>query len=362
MGTIVLCIDRDDDLGRKAGVEGPVVGLEANREAANKLAMADPEDSDVNSIFQAVKTAEEMDAEVATVTGHPSVGMESDRIIADQLDDVLEGYDEAVVVSDGAEDEFVLPLVESRIKISSMRRVIVNQSQNLETTYYIVKRVLDDPRFLRRFFIPLGLASLAYAVLSGAGMQRYGVSGILFVLGIYLVNKAARFDHRLHDVYVGLSHSFLSGKLSFLSYFAGAVLMVVGGVRGYYAWWEAPVPLGGGFWGEEIVFRMAGLLVVSVWWWVTGVAVVAIGLMMDGYMERGIIDDRLIIVPFFAGATALLLWGGSEYILHPSFGGEEKLMFSMAASLVVGLVGIGASRSLKRAGWTVKVEGETANR
>lgn len=362
MGTVVLCIDRDDDLGRKAGVDGPIVGREANLEAVNGLALADPEDSDVNSIYQAVKIADEMDAEVATITGHPSVGMESDRHIADQLDEVLEGFDEAVVVTDGAEDEFVMPLVESRVKISSVRRVIVNQSQNLETTYYIVKRVLDDPRFLKRFFIPLGLASLAYALLSGAGMQRYGVSGILAVLGIYLVNKATRLDRRLHALYSSVSHSFLSGRISFIGYIAGAVLITVGGVKGYYSAVESTTPLAGAFWGEELLFRLAGLLVVSIWWWVTGVVVIDLGYMVDQYLDNESIDDRLIIIPFFAGAVALLIWGGSEYILNPSLGGGEKLMFSMAASLVIGLIGIGASRSLKRAGWTVSVEGETANR
>lgn len=357
MERIVLCIDRDDDVGRKAGIEGPVVGREANIDAVNRLALADPEDSDVNTIFQAVNLADELDAEVATITGHSSVGMESDRHVSRQLDEVLEDFEEAVVVTDGAEDEFVLPLVESRVKVASIKRVIVNQSQNLETTYYIVKRVLDDPRFVKRFFIPLGLASLAYAALSVAGLQMYGVSGILGVIGLYLVNRAARIDLRLHEFYQRLAESFLSGQVSVLSYFAGVILLIVGTVRGYYAALEAAASPVGAFWGEGLLFRIAAFFVVAVWWWVASVILVTLGLMLDRYLGSGAVDNRIVILPFFAGSAALLLWGGSEYILSPLFGGEERLFFAIGSSLLLALLGIGASRSLKSAGWAIRPEG-----
>jgi putative membrane protein len=52
--TLVLCVDRDDDLGRKVGIDGPVVGRDAVEEAARRLALADPEDSDANGLFAAV--------------------------------------------------------------------------------------------------------------------------------------------------------------------------------------------------------------------------------------------------------------------------------------------------------------------
>ena len=39
---LVVCVDRDDDLGRKAGVRGPVLGREAVLEAAINLWTVDP--------------------------------------------------------------------------------------------------------------------------------------------------------------------------------------------------------------------------------------------------------------------------------------------------------------------------------
>ena len=60
MDVLVLCIDRDNDLGRKGGVISPVVGRQANIDAALKLGMADPEDSDVNTIFGGIKVLDDL--------------------------------------------------------------------------------------------------------------------------------------------------------------------------------------------------------------------------------------------------------------------------------------------------------------
>ena len=41
---LVICVDRDNDVGEKTGLETPVVGRNACIEAAQKLALEDPED------------------------------------------------------------------------------------------------------------------------------------------------------------------------------------------------------------------------------------------------------------------------------------------------------------------------------
>jgi putative membrane protein len=71
---LVICIDRDNDVGDKAGITTPVVGRDACIEAAQRLALEDPEDADSNSIFAAIKTYEDLiskgyQVEVVTVAG-----------------------------------------------------------------------------------------------------------------------------------------------------------------------------------------------------------------------------------------------------------------------------------------------------
>ena len=57
---VVICVDRDDDVGEKTGINTPVIGRDACIEAAQRLALEDPEDADSNSIFAAIKTYEDL--------------------------------------------------------------------------------------------------------------------------------------------------------------------------------------------------------------------------------------------------------------------------------------------------------------
>ena len=85
--TLVLSVDRDDDIGWKAKVESPCIGRAACLKAANTLALADPEDSDVNAIFSAVKIYDELTAKgeetaIAVIAGNHLHMIEGDRRIA----------------------------------------------------------------------------------------------------------------------------------------------------------------------------------------------------------------------------------------------------------------------------------------
>ncbi|MGC9310603.1 MAG: DUF373 family protein, partial [Candidatus Aenigmatarchaeota archaeon] len=144
-GILVVCVDRDNDLGEKAGAEGPILGREANLEAAKRLAVADPSDSDANCLFGAIREYDELKAagrkvSIATLTGDSRGGTTSDEKIQEQLDVAIEEYHpkKAVFVSDGAEDELIIPVVQSKLPIVSVRRIVVKQSTNLESGYYMV--------------------------------------------------------------------------------------------------------------------------------------------------------------------------------------------------------------------------------
>src|SRR5437660_1475214 len=74
MKILVLCVDRDDDIGVKTGIKTPLIGREANLNAATKLGLADPEDSDVNALLSAISTYDGLVrdgqlAEIATIVG-----------------------------------------------------------------------------------------------------------------------------------------------------------------------------------------------------------------------------------------------------------------------------------------------------
>ena len=83
---LVICVDRDDDVGEKTGIETPVIGRNSCIEAAQRLALEDPEDADSNSIFAAIKTYEDLiskgyQVEVVTIAGVKNRGVQADEKI-----------------------------------------------------------------------------------------------------------------------------------------------------------------------------------------------------------------------------------------------------------------------------------------
>ena len=249
MKTIILCVDRDDDLGRKAKVNGPVIGRENNVNAAVSLALADPEDSDANAIFAAVSLYDRLkkegkDVEVATLTGNVSVGMKSDEIIAKQIDKVVESVepDDIIFVSDGSEDEFVLPIITTRRPIKHIRRVIVRQSKNIESTYYIIVKALKDKNLMRKILMPIALLFLAYAIASiiiivvKIGNPSWNVidpgtfalTVIALTLGVYFLERAYNVGSKIRRLERELKTAMVEAKVTFIGNLLGGIILLAG--------------------------------------------------------------------------------------------------------------------------------------
>jgi len=232
---LVLCIDRDDDLGRKAGIKGPVIGEKANLEAAQKHALVDPEDSDLNAIYAAVKLKREAEkeyssVEVVTITGDVEVGIKSDRRLGRQLEEVIERFSPkgVILVSDGAEDDVILPLVQGHVKIISKKNVAVKQAQQLEGAYFKIvdffANIGDNPKRARTLLGIPGLLIFAIVVLS---LFRLPVLEVIFALiGVYFLAKGFGFDHHLFSGLNEAKNSIIEGKVYRL-FTAFAILIVV---------------------------------------------------------------------------------------------------------------------------------------
>lgn len=202
---LVLCIDRDDDIGTKGGIETPIVGRDSCINAATRLAIEDPEDADSNAIFGAVKTYEELvskgyTAEVAVVAGKFNRGVEADEKISLEIKSILEQYhaDGAVIVSDGEDDETVLPVIQSRVPVISVQRVIIRHSRSVEYSYAVFGRYLKllayDPQYSKFFLGVPGvlLAAGALAVVFEAGKWLAAI--VLAILGGAFIVRAFDID------------------------------------------------------------------------------------------------------------------------------------------------------------------------
>ncbi|AFC99446.1 putative membrane protein [Methanocella conradii HZ254] len=325
MDILVICIDKDDDIGVKAGVKSPVIGRAACLDAASRLGIADPEDSDTNTIFGGIQVYDQLkeeghNVELVCIAGHRELGMKSDRAIAAQLDDILLKYptEKAILVSDGAEDESVLPILQSRLKIESVRRVVVKQAQNLESTYYIIKQLVNDPKVAKFIFVPIGLILLVYAITVGLGHPDWSLGTIALFVGIYLVYRGVGLDNIIDTFVYNLRRSFSESKLTFVTYIISLVLIIMALIQGGMAMADTRIvqiyfPLGPGSAG---VIGYAALFVdYSILWFIAALLSVVTGWIIDAYMDESDTLYRYLAAPFFLIAAGLLIWGSAEYYL-----------------------------------------------
>jgi len=316
--TLVLSVDRDDDIGWKAKIESPVVGRQECLKAATTLALADPEDSDVNAIFSAVKIYDELvakgeDAVVAVIAGNHLHMIEGDRKIATTLDDVINETrpTSCILVSDGAEDEFVVPMIQSRIPVASIRRVIVNQMPNLEGTYYILKKFFDDPKISRVVFVPLGLAMLLYAIAYILGYPGTATIIVIGVIGMYLLYKGFGLDEFIHNIISALQASMSRGKFSFVTYSTTIVLTVIGFTIGFFTvlnYYAADNSLG-------VLLYVMSFIYGAIFWLIIAGLVTSIGIIIDVYINERENLVKVIVFPFFVTAIGIILYGASAFIL-----------------------------------------------
>lgn len=335
MKTLVLCIDRDNDIGSKTGRIGPIIGTDANLKAVKELGLSDPEDSDINAIFEGIKVAKELGEEaiLATITGSEDVGVRSDKEVSRQLDQVLEKMEaeKAILITDGAEDENVIPIVESRINIDSIRRVIVRQSQDLETTYYLMKRLMEDPKVMRTFFIPIGLALLVYAMFNFFNAAEFAISGIFAVLGTYMILRAVGGDETIYSFIIEFKDSLKRGSVSFVAYIASAILVVAGLIQGYFTWLNFP------FVGDNRLVLISEILRSSIWWLVSAGLLLEIVKIIEDYLKKSRDIWRITILPFFTIATGLVIWGGSMYVINLSAQSEVTAIKYLISSIFGGI-------------------------
>lgn len=231
---LVICVDRDDDIGKKAGVITPVVGRNACIEAAQRLALEDPEDADSNSIFAAVKTYEDLvskgyQAEVIVVAGTENRGIQADEKIVLQVKTVMERYaaNGAVIVSDGEDDESVIPIIQNVLPIVSVRRVVMRASRSVEYSYAVLGRYLRaiafDSKYSKFFLGVPGILLLIGGIATVVGFTKEIFAILVSILGGAFLIRAFDVDR----AWSRWTKPTPAGFIRIFTLVAGSLLMLV---------------------------------------------------------------------------------------------------------------------------------------
>lgn len=335
MKTLVLCVDRDDDLGTKAGMNGPVIGREENLKASVTLGLADPEEVDTNTILAGLQIYDDlmkrgMDAEIATIAGDTHVGFQSDLILTNQLENVLEVVkpDRAILVSDGAEDEAVYPVISSRVKVDFVKRVYVKQSRSIEGTYYMIIKTLQDEKIRRKWIMPVSLLLIIFGSLSLftkvvqfsegnfedialLSQMSPGIIGI--VLGLYLVGWAYHWADRFQQRVVRTKRSIRQGSLAIPFTIVAMVLGLIGMMIGYdtaNVYGESLLP------GERsLAIMILKFVSGAVWFIVFGVFAYETGKSVTAFLRTGRIKWSFIVMMVSVLATGFIIQGAVDAML-----------------------------------------------
>ncbi len=306
---LVICIDRDNDVGEKAGIVTPVIGRDECIEAAQRLALEDPEDADSNSIFAAIKTYEDLiskgyQVEVVTVAGVKDRGVQADEKILVETRKVLEKFSAngAVIVSDGEDDESVIPVIQNVLPVVSVQRVVMKVSRSVEYSYAVfgkyLKMLAYDSKY-SKFFL--------------------GVPGILLLIG----GVATVFGYTA-EIFAVL-----------VSILGGAFLIRAFDIDKVWSSWSKPTPMG----FIRMFTMVAGVLLIlsSV---PAGVSTVDPELIKTDAIFVSTITDKVIVGKFVSGAIPILWIGmGSIFagtLLSNWIGGIPKQISDILRIIVLG--------------------------
>ncbi len=365
MRKLILCADRDDDIGEKTSWDTPIIGRDDNLQAAIELGLEDPEDSDTNSIFSAISLYDELkekgdDVVLATICGAPSIGYTSDEALSRELDIVLEetNPDSAILVTDGAEDEYISPIVSSKIDLSHIRTVYVKQSESVENLYYLLVKTFREERTKRRILLPISLALLVYGglrmiallgdlaiegVSALAGLPGFGLGAIFFVIGLYILIKIYEIDRKGLDLYDKLSKAIREGAV-WLPFAAVSLLIVVSStIQGWSTIIEEDI--------EQPLHIILSFTTTVIWWWIGAIFIYKLGRLIDTYITQGKVKTSFWYLFLSLFALAFIFWGALDYIqalIDMEETSEVPVLISISLGLLLGILAGLTQRSFKK--------------
>jgi len=349
----ILCVDRDDDLGAKAGVKTPIVGREENLNAAVALALRDPEEPDANAIFEAVRIYDRLLGEgkseevfkIATISGSELGWVEADRKIVSELNELLGSFpaNEVILVTDGYSDEAVLPLVESRVPVSSVRRIVVKHSQSIEETAALftryLKMIMENPRYSR---IALGLPGLLFlilGILSIFNLLYYYWIAFIFVFSAFMLVKGFGVD-KIVENFIQWMKEYSppppSVQISNYSTVAGFLCIIVGI---YLGTTKIPIPTDIAGWVSNFPRIIGFFIQGSMDLIVLGVCVVLFGRAIRWYFEHDIKLLRNTAVMVTVAWSRWILAGTAEALITQGMN-YEKLIFSVIVGVLIGIASV----------------------
>ena len=341
--TLILCVDRDDDLGVKAGVKTPIIGREENISAAVNLALKDPEEPDSNAIFEAVRIFDRFnqstkenelknECQIATIAGSELGDVGADKTLVAEMMEVLKTFPatEVILVSDGFADEAILPLVQSRVPVSSVRRITVKHSESIEETVWIFSRYLkmlfENPKYASIVVGLPGILLMVLGVMYALNVISYFWMFFLIFLGGAFVIKGFMLDKAARTLYVWIreySPPPFPVQIASFAAVAGFLLVGVGLYQGgfqasNYIGTHPPAPRLPQEWLGILPGLLGAFLSQSIMLIVIGVSVLLSGRAIRWFFERDPRLFRTVVIVVTVAWSSQIFYQASQILITPT--------------------------------------------
>jgi len=345
--TLVCCVDRDNAIGSSAGVRPPVDGWEAVRSLVVDVGLAEPESTNVNSLLEALRVTRELrdegeDAVVAVVSGSSESSITADREIAAQIETLIDRYEptDCIIVIDSVDDERVIPIIESRLQVAAVDRVIVRQARDIESTYYLLKQFLADEELRTTVLVPLGVGLLLIPMLLLWVSPAAAVAGVAALFGSAILYKGLGLDEVVGSLTESINELLYSGRVAVVTYVAAAGLAIVGLFVGALGVSETagsdPGPI-----------AVVAFVHHSIPWLAVGAVTAGIGRLLDELLAADSLETPYLNLPFALLSVGIVVRGFTGYLfeLELTIGPvvlspPQRLVGYIVAGVVVSFLGV----------------------
>jgi putative membrane protein len=240
-----------------------------------------------------------------------------------------------------------LPLVESRVPVSSVRRIVVKHSESIEETAALFSRYLrliwENPRYARLALGIPGLLFLLYGIFYIMQRVDYYLISIVLILGGVLLFKGFGIDRGAKNIYKWAreySPPPLPVQISNYSIIAGILCIAVSAYLGAssasvnvtpptadLAGWISVLP-------DVAAFFIKGFMDLLV----VGITIILFGRSIRLYFER---DARLLRNVALVVSVVWFRWildATANILIEPGVGFENVFFSNLVFAIVVGIL------------------------
>lgn len=353
MTTLVCCLDRSGVISTAAGVTAPVAGWEAVRSLVTDVGLDDPEDTTVNCLLESLRLTRELrddgqDAVVAVLSSHTQSTAAPDRAIAEQLETLIDEYEPTgcLVVIGAAEDERLIPVIESRLQVDGVDRVVVRQARDIESTYYLLKQFLADEELRTTVLVPLGISLLIVPTLLLWFSVTIALAAIAALLGVAILYKGLGIDAHVDQLAERSRELLYSGQVSVVTTVTAVGLAAIGLFIGGLAVIELEH-------GELTPLSVAVFVHSSVPWLTLAAVSAGTGRLFDKLIEGQQLRRSAVSLPFGLLALGIVIRGFTGYVFEEQLvvgaallSPTQRLALFIVSGVIVSLLGVRAATAV----------------